>query len=216
MVKVPTKSIERNLLTSGFDCIAAVDEVGMGCLAGPVVVCAVLFRPKFYRSRRRKLEYLRDSKNLLAHQRERYARELSAERHVRHAIAVIHPREVDRLNVFGAARAGMRRSLRRLGLKRADRAMVLVDGRSRLEGIPWEQMPIVKGDRKVFSIAAASVLAKVHRDRMMAGYAKRYPAYGFEKHKGYATRLHQRRLTELGPTPLHRRSFRLTYEPKGS
>lgn len=208
-MKVPSKSLERNLLAAGHGCIIGVDEVGMGCLAGPVVVCAFLIRPKFYLHRRRRLEYLRDSKTLLAHQREKYALELAAERYARHAIAVVHPREVDRLNVYGAARAGMRRAIRRLGLKGSDRPFVLIDGPGCIKDVPWEQMPVVKGDRKVFAIAAASVLAKVRRDAMMANYAKRYPGYGLEKHKGYATRLHRVRLAALGPCPLHRRSFRL-------
>ncbi|HUO75461.1 MAG TPA: ribonuclease HII [Candidatus Paceibacterota bacterium] len=216
MVKLPSKSLERNLIAAGHACIIGVDEVGMGCLAGPVVVCAVLLRPKFFQHRRRRLEYLRDSKTLQAHQRERYANELTAERYARHAIAVIHPKEVDRLNVYGAARVGMCRAIRRLGLKKADRPFILIDGPGRIKDVPWEQLPVVKGDRKVFAIAAASVLAKVHRDSMMVNYAKRYPGYGLEAHKGYATRLHQRRLVELGPTPLHRRSFRLTYDQKST
>ena len=209
MVKVPKKSLERKLLAAGYDCIVGVDEVGMGCLAGPVVVCAILIRPEFYAVRRRRLEYLRDSKALGAHQREKYARELSVERYARHAISVVYPREVDRLNVFGAARAGMRRAINRLGLTRSDRPMVMVDGPHRIKGIAWEQMPVVKGDRKVFSIAAASVLAKVHRDAMMVRYAKRYPEYGLELHKGYATQLHRARLAQFGPSALHRRSFKL-------
>lgn len=209
MVKLPTKSLERNLIAAGHGGIVGVDEVGMGCLAGPVVVCAVHIHPAFFRHRHRRLEYLRDSKTLLAHQRERYARQLAAEPHVRYAISVVYPREVDRLNVYGAARAGMRRAVRRLGLKKADRPFVLIDGPGRIKDIPWDQLPVVKGDRKVFSIAAASVLAKVHRDAMMVRYAERYPGYGLEQHKGYATRLHRARIAELGPCALHRRSFRL-------
>ena len=207
MVKLPKKSLERKMLAAGYDCIVGIDEVGMGCLAGPVVVCAILIRPEFYHVRRRRLEYLRDSKALGAHQRENYARELASERYTRHAISVVYPREVDRLNVYGAARAGMRRALKRLGLKKSDKPFVLVDGPCRIKDIPWEQLPVVKGDRKVFAIAAASVLAKVHRDAMMVRYAERYPNYEFQRHKGYATQLHRARLAQFGPCVLHRRSF---------
>jgi len=207
MVKLPHKSLERELLTQGYTCIVGLDEVGMACLAGPVVVGAALFRPKFYAGRWRKLQYLRDSKLLQAKQRERYAHELASNPFIRHAIAIVHPREVDRRNVYHAALAGMRRALQRVGLRKNDRPFVLVDGRGRIPKIPWPQQAIVKGDRKVFSIAAASVLAKVHRDAMMVRYATRYPGYGFEVHKGYPTKMHRQRLAELGMSQLHRKSF---------
>jgi len=209
MVTLPTKSVERTLLAAGHGCIIALDEVGMGCLAGPVVVCAALFRPAFFRGRWRQLEYLRDSKLLQARAREAFATELAAHRYVRHAIAVVHAREVDRLNVYRASLTGMRRAIRRLGVRSADNPFVLLDGRGRVEGIPWPQRAIIKGDRKVFAIAAASVLAKTFRDALMVRYAQRYPGYGLEVHKGYATALHRTRIRELEPSALHRRSFRL-------
>ncbi len=208
-MKLPHKTIERHLLNAGHRCIIGIDEVGMGCLAGPVVVCAVAIRPKFFRGRWHRLEYLRDSKLLQAHQRERYALELAAHRYVRHAIAVIHPKEIDKLNVYQAARAGMRRAIKRLGLRDADRPHVLVDGPYPIAGTTLPQTAVIKGDRKVFAIAAASVLAKVHRDAMMVRYAKRFPGYSLELHKGYSTQRHRQALAELGPCALHRRSFRL-------
>jgi ribonuclease HII len=207
MVKLPKKTLERQLLAEGYDCIVGLDEVGMGCLAGPVVVCAALFRPAFFDGRWRDLEYLRDSKMLQAHQRERFATELTAHRYVRHALAVVHPKEIDRINIYQASLVGMRRALRRLGLGPRSRPFILLDGRGRIEGIPWPQKAVIKGDRHVFSIAAASVLAKTHRDAMMVRYARRYPGYGLEVHKGYGTVIHRRQLQALGPCPLHRRSF---------
>lgn len=182
----------------------------MGCLAGPVVVCAALFRPAFFTGRWRHLEYLRDSKMLQPHQREKFAAQLCAHRFVRHAIAVVHPKEIDRINVYQASLVGMRRALRKLNLGRGDNPFVLLDGRGRIADIPWPQQAIVKGDRKVFAIAAASVLAKVHRDALMVRYAKAYPQYGLEIHKGYATARHRAALAQRGPSALHRRSFRLT------
>lgn len=214
MVKVPTKTLERNAFAQGYRRVIGVDEVGMGCLAGPVVVCAVSFAPEFYRRPNRRLRRIRDSKLLVPHQRELFARELLADSTLRHAISVIRVREIDALNVFQAARAGMRRAIQKLSkseIKNEKRkAIVLVDGPHRIGGISHDQIPIVKGDRKVFAIACASIIAKVHRDAMMTRYAKRYPGYGLEIHKGYATSLHRQRIADLGPCPLHRRSFRLT------
>lgn len=90
--------------------------------------------------------------------------------------------------------------------------IVLVDGRTKINGLNMEQMPVVKGDRKVFAIACASIIAKVYRDKMMTRYAKKYPGYGFEKHKGYGTKYHQANLIALGPCEIHRKSFRIKYE----
>lgn len=182
----------------------------MGCLAGPVVVCAALFRPKFFGARWRRLQHLRDSKLLQPHQRETFAAELTAHRFVRHAVAVVYPKDIDRLNIYQASRVGMRRALARLGVKAKERPFVLVDGPRPVAGVLWPQQAIIKGDRKVFAIAAASVLAKVHRDAMMVRYAKRFRGYGFEVHKGYGTVRHRSALASLGPTAIHRRSFRLT------
>lgn len=210
MVKLPRKTLERQLLIQGYDAIVGVDEVGMGCLAGPVVVCATLLSPPLYSARRRNLENLRDSKLLSALQRERFARELKRERFVRHVIVTVSPRDVDTYNVLQAARRGMQRAVTRLLTSQEHgplKAIVLVDGNRPVPDISWPQQTIVGGDRHVFAIAGASVLAKVHRDALMVRYAKQYPGYGFERHKGYGTAHHVSRLKELGPTPIHRRSF---------
>lgn len=210
MVKLPRKTFERQLLAQGYDAIVGVDEVGMGCLAGPVVVCATLVSPLLYSARRRNLEGLRDSKLLSAAQRERFARELRGEKFIRHVIVTVSPRDVDRYNVLNAARRGMRRAVTRLLTSRArgpTRAIVLVDGNRPVPDIAWPQQTIVGGDRAVFAIASASVLAKVHRDILMTRYAATYPGYGFEIHKGYGTARHVSCLRELGPTPIHRTSF---------
>lgn len=213
MVKVPHKTLERSLFADGYRHVIGIDEVGMGCLAGPVVVCAAQFSRKFYDHKHQKLHWLRDSKMLQAHQREAFARELMSDRNLRYCISIVYPREIDTLNIFHAARAGMRRAIKSivsLSLRsgsRGGKVMVLVDGPHRVPGIGHEQMPIVKGDRNIFAIACASIIAKVYRDAMMSRYAKRYRGYEFHVHKGYATRLHRNRLLELGPSPIHRRSF---------
>lgn len=210
MVRFPHKTLERSLLASGHDAIVGVDEVGMGCLAGPVVVCATLLSSPLYTARRRNLERLRDSKLLSPSQRERFARELRGERFIRHVIVTVSSRDVDRYNVLQAARRGMCRAVTRLLTAQTigpKNAIVLVDGNRPVPDIAWPQQTIVGGDRLVFAIAGASVLAKVHRDALMVRYAAKYPGYGFEVHKGYGTAQHVKRLRELGPTPIHRRSF---------
>ena len=187
----------------------------MGCLAGPVVVCAVAMTNQFYKKVHKKLRWVRDSKLIQPKQRESLSAELVKEKDLVYALAYLHPKTIDKLNIYHASRMAMKRAITRLTMGTiAESAMVpivLVDGKSRIRGIKYEQMPIVKGDRKVFAIACASIIAKVYRDKMMVKYAKKYPGYGFEKHKGYGTKYHQARLASLGPCEIHRRSFRLEY-----
>lgn len=204
-MRLPSKTIERQLFKQGYTHIVAVDEVGMGCLAGPVVVCATVFTKEFFSKSHQKLHWIRDSKLLQPKARTIYSDGLKSE-HVRYQLAYCFPKTIDKLNIYQAARKAMRTAIRKLKLPE-DSSFLLVDGDKKIHGIQMEQRPIIKGDRKVFSIACASVLAKVHRDRMMDRYAKKYPGYGFEKHKGYSTKLHQARLASLGSSPIHRFSF---------
>lgn len=198
----------------------------MGCLAGPVVVCAVALKRKFFDHRHPKLYWLRDSKLLPAKQREEYAEKLMQTANCKWQIAYSYPKTIDKLNVYQASREAMRRAIKKLyygiGIKyygkksqdlntkyviRNTKSIVLVDGRGKISGLAMEQIPIVKGDCKIFAIACASIIAKVYRDKMMARYAKKYPGYGFEKHKGYGTKYHQVQLASLGPCDIHRKSF---------
>src|SRR3989338_6380304 len=190
-MKLPSKSLERKLFADGYKQIIGIDEVGMGCLAGPVVVCAVSLNKDFYKKSHKKLRRLRDSKMLLPHQRENFARELLKFKNLKFKISYCYPKTIDKLNIYQAA----------------IKAIVLIDGKTRIQGLLLEQLAIVKGDRKVFAIACASILAKVFRDKMMTKYAKKFPGYGFAKHKGYGTKEHQIQLVKLGPCPIHRRSF---------
>ena len=178
----------------------------MACLAGPVVVCALAVEPVFYSRWRLKLAGLRDSKMLQAHQREKFAQALAGEAGLKWAIALCDMKVIDEINIYQASRRAMRSAIADLALEAED-CIVLVDGNKTIQGIPLPQKAIVAGDRKVWAIAAASILAKVHRDRLMAEYALQYPGYGFEQHKGYPTALHRARIKELGLCPLHRRSF---------
>lgn len=177
--------------------IAGVDEAGRGPLAGPLVVAAVVLDPKRFPAG------LNDSKQLSARQRERLFEQIEAEALERHVV-VIEATEIDRLNIFQATLEGMRRAVAGLPT-RPER--VLVDGNRIPERLPCPAQALVKGDALEPAISAASILAKVTRDRLMAELHQHYPAYGFDRHQGYPTAEHARVLRELGPTPQHRRSY---------
>ncbi len=177
------------------DPVAGVDEAGCAPLAGPVVAAAVILdRNRFPRG-------IDDSKALPARTREAICVRLYKVAVIGVGIASVE--EIDQLNIFWARMLAMSRAVDALGL---DPAMVLVDGNRCPK---WERpsLAIVAGDTKCRSIAAASIVAKVTRDGIMAGHARDWPGYGWETNQGYPTPAHQRALRELGPTPLHRRSF---------
>jgi len=199
------------LFKSGYRLVYAVDEVGMGCLAGPVVVCAVAMTNTFYKKHHKKLHWIRDSKLLQAKDREKFSSELLKEKDLVYALAYSYPKTIDKLNIYNAARHAMRQAIKKLKPNLSLRSIVLVDGKTKIKDLNMEQMSIIKGDRKVFAIACASIIAKVFRDKMMVRYAKRYPGYGFDRHKGYGTKYHQVQLGILGPCDIHRKSFRLKY-----
>jgi len=188
--------LESGLWSSGTRLVAGVDEAGRGPLAGPLVAAAVLFlKPKIFAG-------LDDSKKISPRTRERLFIEITSSCEVRFAVAVKDSAEVDRLNVLRATHEAMRETL--LSLHGVEHA--LVDGLP-VPGLPVPHDSVVGGDGRSFSIAAASVLAKVTRDRLMLEYDATYPAYGFARHKGYATREHLATLHKHGPCPIHRRSF---------
>lgn len=210
---LPTKTLERKLLKSGYDYVIGVDEVGVGCLAGPVVACAISFSAKFYNTSHDKFKGLRESKLLSSSQREKFMIKLEGQKY---KIGICHPKKIDAINIYQATRTAMRAAVKRVSslqftVGRKIKTVVLVDGNKKIEKLGFDQRAIVKGDQKVFAIACASIIAKVYRDKMMKRYAKRFPAYGFEQHKGYSTKVHQDALNILGPCPIHRRSFRLEY-----
>ena len=186
----------RRLAREGAHVVAGVDEVGVGPLAGPVVAAAVVL------PERPRLPGLDDSKRLPRNVRERLAEAITAQA-VTFAVAEVWPDEIDRLNIYRAALLAMRRAVQRLAL-RPDH--VMVDARS-IPGLDAPQTPLVDGDARDGSIAAASVVAKVHRDAIMRRLDGEYPGYGFARHMGYATRSHLAALRLAGPSPVHRRSF---------
>ena len=191
------RTIENAVRRLGFARVAGVDEVGRGSLAGPVVVAAVVLDPT------RGIAGLRDSKLLTSAARDRLFDQI-----VTHAaawtLAVADPREVDRLNVHRASLRAMQQAVTQL-VPLPD--FVLVDG-FRIPGLFIPQRHVVKGDRKCAAIAAASILAKVTRDRQMQALHVEDPRYGFDRHKGYATRAHLAAVARFGYSAVHRRSFR--------
>ena len=199
MPQVPTLRFERPLWRAGAARVVGVDEVGVAPTCGAVVAAAVIIRPNSHR-----IEGVRDSKTLSAAQRERLAPEIRR-RAAAVGVGAASVEEIDRLNIYHATHLAMRRAVARL----AGHDHVLVDG-NRIAGFESHVGPytaVVDGDARVYSIACASIVAKVVRDRMMAGLAARYPGYGWEHNQGYATLEHRQAIRRLGLTPFHRRSF---------
>lgn len=188
---------EQLLSRQGYRRIAGIDEAGRGPLAGPVVAAAVVLPPVF------NLPGLNDSKKISAKLREKLFPRIR-EQALDYGIGLAHADEIDRLNILQATLLAMRRAIARL---QAPADYLLVDGISPVP-LPLPQKTLKKGDSRSLSIAAASVLAKVVRDRLMVTYDGRFPGYGFAGHKGYGSVAHREAIARLGPTPLHRKSFR--------
>lgn len=191
-------TLERSLAAQGFLRVAGVDEVGRGPLAGPVV-CAAVILPL---EEERRILGIDDSKKLSAKKREALAEQIRAAARA-YAIAEVDAATIDEINILQATRLCMKRAVDML-VPAAD--MVLTDGNMTLD-ITLPQRSIVKGDALVCSIGAASILAKVYRDALMAEYAKLYPEYAFERNAGYGTQAHIQAIREVGACPIHRRSF---------
>jgi len=197
-------SHERELWQQGLALVAGVDEAGCGPLAGPVLAAAVVFpRAWMETGLCTKLRGLNDSKQLTQEQREKYYGIITSHPEVRYAIARVEVEMIDQINIRQAAWRAMNLALDQLE-PRAQH--VLVDG-LRIKWLPYPQTALVEGDARSYTIAAASVLAKVTRDRMMVEFDRQFPGYGFAEHKGYATPQHLAAIQERGPCAIHRRSF---------
>ncbi len=187
---------ERAAWRSGLAHVAGVDEAGRGPLAGPVVAAAVILNPE------RRLKGLEDSKLLTPARRE-----VLFEQILEHAVGVgtgiVDPQTIDQVNILEATRLAMRQALSRLS---PHPNLVLIDA-VRLQPLAWPQRALVRGDRRSASIAAASIVAKVTRDRLMVEADHLFPQYGFRRHKGYPTPEHLAALRHHGPCPIHRRTF---------
>jgi ribonuclease HII len=196
MTKHPDLRYERKLWRSGVEAVAGVDEAGVGPMAGPVVAGAVIFAPEKF------IKGVHDSKQLKAERRAELYERIVVDA-LTWAVGIAEPAEIDQVNIYWATRLAIRRALAALAFEPGH---VLVDGKE-IASLVYPQTAIVGGDRKSFCIAAASIVAKVTRDRIMSEYEARHPGYGFAQHKGYCTPEHMAALQALGPSPIHRRSF---------
>lgn len=199
MGELPGYEIERELAASGRAVVAGVDEVGRGAWAGPVAVCAAVTRPGFPAPP----DWLTDSKRLTQRRREELATVLPGWL-AAHAIGVASHEEIDALGMTAALRLAARRALGGLPL-RPD--VVLLDGKHDYIGRPWRVRTAVKADLRSVTVAAASVIAKVHRDGLMAALGAEHPEFGFADNAGYPAPVHQQALAAHGPTPYHRLSW---------
>lgn len=213
---MPTESADRFLeerahTARGLTLLAGVDEAGRGPLAGPVVAAAVILPAAWYCvGLPAELDGLNDSKQLTELRREEYFSFLCASSDVLHAVALMDHAIIDAINILRATHRAMNAALKRLQQRPQH---VLVDG-LRVKTLFLPQTPLVNGDARSYSIAAASVLAKVTRDRLMVAADREWPQYGFARHKGYATPEHLAALAQHGPCAIHRRSFSPLRQPE--
>ena len=191
------KEIENTLHANGDKYICGIDEAGRGPLAGPVVVAAVIMPEDSM------IEGVNDSKKVSEKKRETLYDQIIKEA-IAYGVGIIAQKEIDEINILNATKKGLTTAVKSLKV-RPDRIIVDALDKIDTDGIPYT--PIIKGDAKCYSIAAASIIAKVTRDRIMREWDEVYPQYGFEKHKGYGTKAHIEAIKEYGPTPLHRKSF---------
>lgn len=216
-MKIATFEKERGLQAQNYDIIAGVDEVGRGPLAGPVVASACVIRDvSDFNSAPDEDEWklIRDSKLLSEKQREESFVFIREKFFV--GVGKCSPKAIDEINILQATFLAMKKALDALekdidrnGIyAKAEKMMIMIDGNQLLPNFTREQMTVAKGDQISKSIAAASIIAKVVRDKMMVEYDKKYSQYGFARHKGYGTKIHMEALQKYGATPIHRKSFK--------
>ncbi len=194
---IKLKEIEKEFFDKGIKYIAGIDEAGRGPLAGPVVVSSVILKPDSM------IEGVNDSKKISENKRERLYETIINEA-ISYGVGIIYPEEIDEINILQATKKGLTMAIKQMKQKPN---IIMVDALTGIDtlGIPYKS--IIKGDAKCYSISAASIIAKVTRDRIMREWDKVYPEYGFAAHKGYGTAKHIAVLKEYGPCPIHRRSF---------
>ncbi len=191
------KKIDNSVYDEGYQYVCGIDEAGRGPLAGPVVVAAVIM-PKDSM-----IEGVNDSKKVSEKKREKLYDQILEEA-VAYGVGIVDEKEIDRINILNATKAGLTEAVKSLKQKPD---VILVDALTNIDTEGVQYRSIIKGDAKSYNIAAASIIAKVTRDRIMREWDKIYPQYGFEKHKGYGTAAHIAAIKENGLCPLHRLSF---------
>jgi ribonuclease HII len=216
-----TFTLETKLLKEGYKIIIGIDEAGRGPLAGPVVACATTVRNSKFLifnfqtnsnnqfSNDKNWDLIRDSKTLSEKQREKLYDFIYENFHV--GIGICDHETIDRMNILEASFLAMKKSITDLGLRiriKETKHIILLDGNKKIPNLSQEQKAIVNGDKYIKSISAASIIAKVTRDRIMREMHEKYSQYCFDQHKGYGTKLHMENLQKYGPCAIHRRSFR--------
>lgn len=204
----PTLREEKRLWKKGFKRVVCLDEAGRGCLAGPVVAAAVSIKIPKLNFKSQIWRGIKDSKKLSPKKREKFYSIIIKNKNIEWAIGKVSEKIIDKINIFEATKLAMKRAIERLKSKgkRQKIDFLILDGNFKIN-LPIPQKAIVKGDEKVFSCSLASIVAKVTRDKIMERWAKKYPKYGFEIHKGYPTKYHLKMLKKYGPCKIHRKSF---------
>lgn len=194
---IELKKMDKEFYDKGIKYIAGIDEAGRGPLAGPVVVASVILPQDSM------IEGINDSKKISEAKREKLY-EIITKEAISYGVGIIYQDEIDEINILQATKKGLTESIKQMSIKPN---IIMVDALSGIDtlGIPYKS--IIKGDAKCYSIAAASIIAKVTRDRIMREWDKIYPEYGFGSHKGYGTAKHIAAIKEVGPCPIHRRTF---------
>jgi len=210
--KLPNLAEEQKLWRYGYRFVIGLDEAGRGPLAGPVCAAAVCIAAnlkfssfeRYLVGRKIKDFKIKDSKKLSAKQRETWYEILTTHHDINLGIGIISEKVIDKINIFEATKLAMKKAIE---LLKVSPEFLLIDGTFILEDLQINQKAVKRGDEKIFSCAAASIIAKVTRDRLMMRYAKKYPEYNFEKHKGYGTKQHFAALKKYGPCSIHRLTF---------
>ncbi len=191
------KKIDKDFFDRGIKYVAGIDEAGRGPLAGPVVVAAVIMKPDSM------IEGINDSKKISEKKREKLY-DLILEEAISYGIGIVDQKEIDEINILQATKKGLTEAIKQMEI---NPNIILVDALNNIDTLKIPYQSIIKGDAKSYSIAAASIIAKVTRDRIMREWDNVYPQYGFAGHKGYGTAKHILAIKEYGPCPLHRKSF---------
>lgn len=197
---------EKRLWKKGYKWVAGIDEAGRGPLAGPVFAAAVLVLEKDFK-KAKKIDSVRDSKKLKEAKREEVFSDLIKSKEIKWGIGMVSEKVIDRINILQATKLAMVKAVKDLEKKNGVKVdFIILDGKMRID-IDIEQKSIVKADDKVFSVSAASIIAKVSRDNLMENYDKKYPKYNFKKHKGYGTGEHLKMIKKYGICEIHRKTF---------
>lgn len=217
-------SIEQKYIKQGYDFVIGIDEAGRGPLAGPVIASAVTltrnfqfsppaggFNQKLKKSKNKTLLDVKDSKKITPKGRDKLFELLTNNENIKYGVGIISEKIIDEKNILQATLMAMQEAIKDLIKKEPkinpQNSIILIDGRDILENLDFDQKSIINGDNKVWSIAAASIIAKVTRDGIMQKYHEKYPQYCFNKHKGYGTKLHFEMIAKHGQCGIHRKSF---------